>query len=121
MVMSAPKIYVELGEINKSGNCNHNAIMVSADYKKREGGIVLSFRVVDVSNQNGFEFIRLAPFSSPATFILLEGGWKRDNKKKVAAEWARIKTEVETRAGRTWDDLVKFAKIHDMTIKSITA
>ena len=92
---------------------NHDHVSLRLDYSKRDTGPVLHVQTIHVepaTEPGGFEGERHAIFGSPSTTIVIERGWKTNNKKRLGAAEDQVLSELERRSGPTFDAIVEFLK-----------
>jgi len=69
---------------------DHNVVQVSVDYDARRGGPVANL----VAFQDREGVMTTVLFGSPHVNVVVEGGWKRNNKKKLEVVSSQVKDDV---------------------------
>lgn len=97
-----------------SHGLTHNVLRVSVDYNKRDTGPVASLQMAEVGPpESGFSSFKVAIFGSPSARVVVEKGWKTNNKKRVEAARDQVLAEIVGKRGDTYAAIEKLLKEHN--------
>lgn len=80
----------------------HTVVRVSLDYSKDVKGPVVHLQTGTTSADGPFNVFRMAIMGSPSTRVVMERGWKMNNKKRMEAAAAQLEAELFGKRGDTW-------------------
>lgn len=81
----------------------HNTLRLSLDYDKNKKGPVLRLQMAQCDPpENGFSSFKMAIFGSPSSRVVIESGWKMNNKKRLEAAWDQVAGEIAGKRGASW-------------------
>lgn len=83
---------------------SHCKVRIDVDYNKDKKGPVATMQTIGLTN-DGCETFSI--FGSPRTRVVLEQGWKSNNKKRVEAASDMVRTQLAGQCGDLWDALCK--------------
>lgn len=114
-------IDLDIKPFEKAG-IKHNVLRVSVDYSKRDTGPVASLQTAQVDPpEHGFQGFKFAIFGSPSDRVVVEKGWKTNNKKRVEAARDQVLAEILGKRGDTWAAIEQLLRENDSEVLSAEA
>jgi hypothetical protein len=101
-------MYLSIKPFNKSG-IDHNVVHLDVVYDKRATGPVLTMQTgnLEEANGTGFTGFKMAIFSSPSGRLVLETGWKTNNKKRMGAARDMVEHQIGRKEGPAYEAIVE--------------
>ena len=83
----------------------HDTLRLSLSYDKSKKGPALSLQTAQTETgiAGGFSSFRFSIFGSPSARLMVETGWKMNNKKRMETAWDQVVSEVTGKRGATWE------------------
>lgn len=103
------KIDLVIKPFEKSGIV-HTHVRAYVEYDKNVKGPVAQFQTARIESDGPFETMKMALLSSPSTRVVMERGWKSNNKKRLAAAFDQLQVEIHGKHGESYAALVKMLK-----------
>lgn len=86
----------------------HDTLRVSVDYDKNVKGPVMTLQTAQIERPSyGGSFFRFSLFGSPRARVVIERGWKMNNKKRMEAARDQVKAEIAGKFGDSWAAIEK--------------